>query len=57
VTSTRGGAHPCPRFYLDRLVARRWNLPPWALDGVDPREVEDELRIMSLEAEAQTPPA
>jgi hypothetical protein len=37
-------------------VARRWNLPPWALDGVDPREVEDELRIMSLEAEAQSPP-
>jgi hypothetical protein len=52
VSATTGEAAPCPRFYLERLVARRWGVPPWVVEQAEAAEVEDELRIMQLEAEA-----
>lgn len=50
-----GGAAPCPRFYLERLVARRWNVPPWAVDGAEAQDVEDEIRMLVLEGQAAAP--
>lgn len=41
-----------PWAYTRRIVARQWNVPPWAVDEAPLDEVLMEIRMMNLESEA-----
>ena len=36
---------------MRRAIARSWNVPPWVVDESPVEEVQQELRILAIEAE------
>lgn len=45
-----------PWVWVRRILAERWNVPPWQVDEAPHDEVRLELALMALEAECQPPP-
>lgn len=50
-TNPKGFAIPWA--YTRRALARAWGVPPWVVDQVPHQEIDIELRIMAVEADAK----
>lgn len=44
-----------PWVYVRRQIATRWGIPPWMVDESPIGELETELTILQIEAEAGPP--
>ena len=42
-----------PWLYTRRQLADRWRVPPWVIDDVPWYEIDTELQIAAIEAEAR----